>query len=498
MKQRLTGVFFLTVVGYALSFVAQLVISYFWGTSPDLDAYWAGLAVINFFCFYLNPLREAVVPAIYRARQESEEKGALVLTAGTTLLLILLSISSAVFWVALDLLPIAGLAGRAVSVSQMALLAPWLIAFMWLFALSETLNTVLVGLGRVVFQAKIRIVGAMAFLLMVIAYGWTRDIAIVWVAQVVGLSLAVALGALGLRQWVGWQWPGGLGALLKSDFSPLFISLLGSYFLSQLYLVAEKGAMVHLEPGLVSSFQYSTSLVNVLITLTAFPLANVLWEKFLAFGSKDSKREAAVLAVKACGVLFLVYMVICSFVWTHAKEVIQTVYGRGAFGRDSVRLTAVALEAGIFSAVPIGIMAVLGRFLMSFSNAYRQVWIGLCTTVAGMLVVSASVMLDSPRLILWHWLIANSAGLLVSVAIFLAGARFTRSHYLASVRWVLLTAMVVGVSAILTPNVDWGHSVMQSILGLAVEFVVFCALVCAGVFAFRLYRPLKFFEGERG
>ena len=162
----------LSAVGYALSFSSQLLISYHFGTSSELDAYWAALVLVNVLCFYLHPLREALVPAIHREGLASKVNAERNFSAGLSLLGVLVVASAMLLWTFSERFSawMAQAAGAKTEEVILSLL-PWLIPYMGLFALSEMLTSVLLSLDRAVFEAVVRLVSATVFLALLLAGG---------------------------------------------------------------------------------------------------------------------------------------------------------------------------------------------------------------------------------------------------------------------------------------------------------------------------------------
>ena len=231
--------------------------------------------------------------------------------------------------------------------------------------------------------------------------------------------------------------------------------------------------------------------IVMLVVMAAFAIA-MTWQlksQITAFHSGALKQyegaltargrltEAHALAMRACGLLFYVLMVVCAFVWIHAREVIVLLYGRGAFDEASVQQTTAALRATIFAAIPISLMAVIGRWLMSQPSAHRQVWIGLTTTAVGLLVIGSAVLTDNSRWILLHWLLANLAGMLVSGLIFVSASSCSLAQVITAARWVILIALVVVTAAWVTPSIEWGASKVALAAALLTQGALYLLVV---------------------
>lgn len=467
----------LSAAGYVLSFCSQLVISYYFGTSSELDAYWAGLALVNVLCFYLQPLREALVPALYRAGIANPVEVGRMFSASLSLLGLLLAVSSIILWAfSTTFASWMGQPRNSRTADAIIHLIPWLIPYMGMFVLSETMSAVLLSLDRSVFQAVIRLISSVVLLVMLIGFGAQLGVPALVLAQVASMSTLVVMCFVALRT-LRLQPVNGFVRLLRAGgVFPLFLSLLGSYFLAQLYVLGERTAMIHLSGGLVSAYQYSVSLVNVMLSIVAFPLANLLWPRFLAnVETQDASRNIE-LAARAAGWLFMTLTVACTFIWVHAEEIVFVLFSRGAFDAVSSARTVGSLRATVFTAIPIGVMVIFGRLLISQGNGRSQIAIGIATTVIGLSVIGVAVLLESASLVQWHWLSANTAGLIVALVASLRQYNLSPILFLKCGRWVMFIVFAVWCAVILTPHVEMGEGKLLYTASLVVQGAIYLAI----------------------
>ena len=482
----------LSAAGYVLSFCSQLVISYYFGTSSELDAYWAGLAMVNVLCFYLYPLRESLVPALHRARQVSLLQAGRLFSAGLSLLGLLVVVSSLFLWEFSSTFALwVGQTSDPRMANEIVHLVPWLIPYMGLFVLSETMAAVLLSLDRSVFQAVVRIVGSAVLLTMLVGFGARLGIPALVLAQVASMATLVVMYCVALRMLRLRLVSGFVQLLREGGVFPLFLSLLGSYLLSQLYVLGERAAMMHLSGGLVSAFQYSVSLVNVMLSIVAIPLANLLWPRFLANVEMQDVSLNIELAARAAGWLFMTLTVVCVFVWVHAEEIVFVLFSRGAFDAVSSERTVGALRATIFAAVPIGVMTIFGRLLMSQENGRSQIAIGIATTVVGLTVIGVAVLWESAVLVQWHWFAANTAGLIVSLVASVRRYSLSPAVLLRCGRWVMFVVGAVWCAVALTPSIEIGDSKLLYATALGIQGVIYLAIAAGIAWAFGVLRSLQ-------
>ena len=492
LKTRFGALVLLSAAGYSVSFFSQLVIAYHFGTSKELDAYWVGLALVNMVSFYSSPLREALVPVIHRAQQLGDAQAGRVLSAGLSLLLALMAVSGALLW-----LLSAGVAGwpMAGSIEVMSGgvfgLLPWLLVYLFMLVLAETLNSTLVSLNQVLRQALVRILAALVLLGTISTLGSSMGVGGLLAAQIFGMVTLLFTSWLALRhfriRFLMRAWP----ILRETGMLPIFVSLLISYFFAQLYVMAERSAMVHMGAGLVSCFQYSVTLVNVLVSLLAYPLSNLLWSQFLMRSADGDLKQSHALAIRACGLLIYVLSVVCAFVWAYAREIIEVIYARGAFDEVSVQLTSEALRATIFAAIPISIGSILGRLWISSLNAKITAVIGLISTMVGLSAIGLSLAYESKDLIMLHWISSNVAGVLVSIIFFIIKFKPSLRALGDIVRWALQLFIIIAISLWINSKVPILDGEIRLIVGLLTHGSLYIATVLVLTLSMPIRKDLR-------
>ena len=490
LRNRFGALFGLSALGYLFGFLSQLVISYQFGANHILDGYWLGLALVNLLCFYLGPLKEALIPAMHRAISFNKKRAGRVLSAGIIFLSLLLAISSCLLWVATDtLLEVVGKGDNGF----LGQIIPYLILYMWFFSLSETLNSVLISLDKSHLQMILRILSSLIFFAVVL---WLKGAGInaLFIGQISGLIFITVIGFVAINGQGVRYVSHPIKLLNKDGFFPLLLSLLVTYFVAQLYIFYERFAMNRLGSGLLSAFQYGLILMNVQLSLLVSPLSNLLWPKFLSNADSESKKDLNVTAILSTGLMCLILTATTSFLWLNAYEIICLIFGRGAFDEAAVILTAKALRVTIFSAIPIAFSTVMGRWLISTNRAPSySIITGLFPNLVGIGVVALSLYGNSQDLIMWHVMIANLLNAILIGYFFCANAGFTKIQIIAALKWSLRVLFVVFVSMALAPHINVGVEKISMVASVFLNAILFLIIFGAVGFALKVFAPFRFF-----
>lgn len=479
--------FLLSAAGFVLSFGNQLVVSYHFGTSVALDAYWGLVAAANLLLFYVQPLREALVPPVFAAVEVDHERASALFSAGLVLQVLLAMLSMTLFL----LTPKAVLVWFGMHKADVPGLFMGFLPFFVLYALAETCNGLLLSYNRAVYQSVARLMSAVIGLaclwLLADGFGVLALLFSLLIAQVTTLLVSI----VGLwREGIRWAWR-GLGPLWKAPrFKAVFSALLLNYLLAQVYVVCERVTMLDLLPGLVASYQYSVALVNVLISLLAFPLANLLWPRFLAQASQEGVDAMLQTTARVLAPLVLVLMACCSFTERFAVEIVEVLFARGSFDAVSVEQTSQALRATVFAAIPISLFTIFSRILFSQGRGHAIAFGGMSIALSGSGVVLLAGTLGSVALVQWHWVIGNTVGLLAIVYVLLRRTSHPARYVRPVIGWLLRACIAVFLALALTPSVGtandaWGRmaQLMLSMGVFSVAVVVLTGLI--GVINFR-------------
>lgn len=475
-QKRFGWLFLLSSAGFLLSFGNQLVVSFHFGTSVELDTYWALFATINLLLFYVQPVREALVPPVFTAASADRDHASALFSAGLAVQAVLALASMAL----LVLVPVGVLPNFGVHESELGRLLLGFLPFLVLYALAETCNGLLLSFNRVIYQAVARLVAALIGLtclwLLAGRIGVLALVLSLLATQIVTLLASI----IGLRrERMRWTWRGFAPLLREPRFRSVVSALLVTYLLAQVYAVIERVTMLNMQPGLVASYQYSVTLVNVLISLLAFPLANLLWPRFLAQASHEGADAMLQIAARVVAPLTLILLACCSFTERFATEIVQLLFARGSFDAASVAHTSQALRATVFAALSISLFTIFSRILFSQGRGRAIAAGGISIAVSGSGVVLLAGWLDSVTLVQWHWAIGNTVGLCIILFLLLRRVAQPAKYVRAVLSFLLRACSSVFLALWVTSSLANSGDALGPLAKLALALIVFGGSVAA-------------------
>jgi len=448
-KQNLVWTTCLSAISFLTGFTTLAIISYHFGTSAELDAYWVAFTIVNVLAFPLTPLREALVPEFHAIRQKDKALAERYFSGVMTLILLV-----ALTGVISAYLLSEQLIAAAVSSNQpiTAILAGthlyWLAPSIVLMALSETQSSILVAYNRVLEQTIFRMFGALTTLALLFLLVDTLHDKVIASSLIAGQFATVASQYYALRR-VGLQYKPSLPRNLGNRFFAVSGALMFTYAASQIYAVSEKHVLTTFNQGVISSFQYATAITNVIITIIGINLSNLLWPRFLAYASSSNRVQMLNEVTVVVRLIILVIGGICTIIWLNASPLINILFVRGAFDVGAQDLTTDSLRIAVFAAIPISAGLVMGRALISIGEARSVMYTGLAMASAGCLTLFSGWWTGKAQLALSHWLVANICGTLIQAILLSKVCNGSNELFIKSVWWILrfATAMVAAATA---------------------------------------------------
>jgi peptidoglycan biosynthesis protein MviN/MurJ (putative lipid II flippase) len=281
----------------------------------------------------------------------------------------------------------------------------------------------------------------------------------------------------------------GFAPIKDRAFASMFLSLLLNYLLAQSYILVERWTISDLQPGALSAFQYATLLVNVMISLLALPLSNLLWPRFLSLARQGERGAIPTLAWEAGAPMLFVLFALVAFTWLTAPEVVHVVFRRGSFDADSVQQTVAALRLTLFAAIPIVLVTVALRGLMSQGRSMQVAAVGILIAVVGIGVLALARMLGSLPLAQAHWMIANSCGCVLAWVWLFAPESGVGPRIDHILHRSLLSAALIGVPLLGVPSMLAITEALPTVASLTLTGLIYGTVVLLLALLCRLVSP---------
>ncbi len=372
--QATTLVTGIALVVKGLGFVEKVLLAYFFGTGPEVDAYLVAYSLpFSAYVVLREVVKPAFLPTFLRTRQLSEKDGLRLLAVVATVLLLLLAVATAAgMALAGPLVTVAapgfGPVQRALAVRLTQMVMPALL----LLGLSTLTTAVLHARKQFVLpalgEASFRL-GPIAFLLVV------GGVPAAAAGVVLGALGKIAIEAWGLRRIVA-----GIRPSLDLAFAPartvgrLAAPLLAALFLS-LFIgpLVENAFASRVGVGGVAALAYARKIAETLTTILPYTLGLVL----LPFSAEmAARRDATGLAATLSGALrglILLFLPVAIGLMVLREPFVRLLLERGAFTAESTSMTAGPLLFYGLALLPFVLEVVIIQFFFARQDTLTPV-----------------------------------------------------------------------------------------------------------------------------
>lgn len=465
----------ISLASYPLGFLIQLLMSYYFGTSAQVDAYWVVLTLINFFGFFVHPVREAIVSGYHLRRAEGKELADRYLSSAVNLLVLMLLASSALLYGSPGFFAAWLIGeGKNVLLEEVIRLLYYAAPLVTLLFVSEIFSGFLVSTGRIFFQDIGRIVGsALAVVCLWTLAGRIGVVSMIAAALASNLIL-VAVQILALRNSV---FSYRFFSMPRIDPASLRMSgaLTISYFISQLYILYERTVFAGLGDGTLAAFQYAISLNNVFYAICIGNLCNVVWPRIVGLVvacDEDGVRRLLVASIR--NILILIVF-LCLFFWCYADAATYLIFFRGEFDVWSLNRTAGFFRAVLISLPFLAISGILGRLLASRQFTAYLFGVGVCSASGGAATLAFAQLTGSLVAAGYHTAVSAACGAAVSVY---AAYRLYLQHLAPGGRqagflWLCkgLLLVIIALAVFLSAPLDTAGGKLSMVSHLMLRFI---------------------------
>jgi putative peptidoglycan lipid II flippase len=481
--QATTIVTAIALVVKGLGFVEKLLLAYFFGTGPQVDAYLVAYTIP--FAAYIV-LREVVKPAFLpqflRLRQAAEQDAWRLFSIVGTVLFLLLGVATlAGIALAEPLVSLAapGFDGaqRELTVRLTRLVMPALLLLGLTALTTATLHAMKhftrPALGDVSFRA--------GPLLLLLATG-----------GIVGVALGVSLGALGklvieglgLRDYLNRVRPSldlGFGPVRTVGrlAAPLLAALFLSLFLGPL---VENAFASKVGVGGVSALAYARKIAETLTTILPYTLGLVLLPFSAEVAARQDGEGLARMLSGSVRALTLLFLPVTVGLAVLREPLIRFLFERGAFTAASTQLTAGPLLFYAFALLPFALEVIVIQFFFARQDTVTPVLTDVGAFALNLALIPPLMAALGLGGIALAAAVAKAVKVLLLLALFGRGVPAFRLRSLVPFAGQMALAAAAATAALLAllalaGRLIYGHGLVALVVYLAVA-----ALVGGGVF----------------
>lgn len=392
MLKLLFSLSVLSLIGYGIGFVNQIMIANKFGTSPELDLYLLALSVVNFGWFFIGPLSELSFSDFFKKALSSTEEGSIYFSKTLNLILVLGVFMSTIIYLFSYQIYTVILPTKTLPFSNFKINLFHLLPIILLTSITQYLQVVLNTMSRYIAHGVGKIITASISVVFLFYFFDVLGInALIWGMEI-GLFVLCIIQFYLLISLKIYYFP-LVGVVINKTYYHHLSALSLTYLLSAFQVVFERFVFMSFGIGILSAYNYSQTLlqvpqmivVNGIVTVVSTEFINKIHQNDIDNGL-DKLFD---IALESFFVAFATAITISIF----GKEIIYLLFYRGKFSVDSINNTSFILRILIFSFPLIVFNNILGRALVALKKIKLLIQINIFSSlsVIVMLLISYKI-----------------------------------------------------------------------------------------------------------
>lgn len=224
------------------------------------------------------------------------------------------------------------------------------------FRITSMQWVVLNGITLIIFVSLVNWIGIYALALGVIIGNIVQNTLVYFASKREGYRY---------RFVIDWKDP-SLKTMIKLSI-PAFITSMSI----QINLLVDRTLVSGLEEGSIAALNYSQKLYFIPLGLIAAPVLTVMYPKFVGYVTDSKWKDFVNLMETNIKVLLYLFIPVFIYFTFFTEQIVKVVYNYGEFGKDSIMMTATALQFYALAALMQPLKDLLDRLLFSLKlNRY--------------------------------------------------------------------------------------------------------------------------------
>ncbi len=161
--------------------------------------------------------------------------------------------------------------------------------------------------------------------------------------------------------------------------------LVGPVFIStgvnQLNTIIDRTLASRLVEGSISALNYASEVTNIIVQVIILSLTTILYPKMTRLFAENNRTAQGEFSEKYINVVSVLVLPLSGLLFVFSDEVIQILFGRGAFNGDTVRFVSAALKAYAVGIAGVSFRDVLNKFFYAMKDTVTPMINGIIAVV---------------------------------------------------------------------------------------------------------------------
>ncbi|MER2076584.1 murein biosynthesis integral membrane protein MurJ [Psychrobacillus psychrotolerans] len=485
----------ITAVVKLISFLREIVISAYFGTSVQSDAYSFSFNLINMIFLLISTyLVTTYGPTFIKMKEEKNFEKSIKFTNNIITTVAIISTSITLIGIVFAPIIVQVIAptyeGPLLDINIMVLRAMFLM--LPFISIAAVYSSFLNAQNSYLAPQLVWLPGSLLIIFSCVILGSKHGINTVVIAAVLGSMLQILIQLPWSRKYFSYKLYLNLkDDNLKKSFKLAIPAFLGTFF-GSISIVVDRFLISHLTVGSMSALDFATKLIALITSLLLVPITTILFTQITESISKKQFKSVNNLLNKSIQtVSFLLFpIVITSFLIPF--DIVKIVYERGNFDADATNLTGEAFKYLIIGVLSQGIFNIIANFFYAIQKTIIPM---ICGSIGiGFNIITSIIF--SKTMGIGGIALGTSFGYFIALLLIIFALKRETSYisFKSSVKQVLLIIISSSLSIVLVVNTLQVFS-FEITLFKVIFYFLFVILVNFGVsFIIKIEVSLKLFK----
>lgn len=384
----------LSLVGYAIGFINQVIIAQKFGVSHELDIYLMAVSFVTFGWFFAGPLTESSIPILHKAYKKNIKYTSFLFSRFLNNYILLSIIMMAI--IILLILLILTITNDNILIIYTAFLVPIILLSSLSFYFTGVLNSISKYFGQSIVKIISSFITFLILWFFVDSLGIYSLLIATLLSQLIVVSIQIYLiyksSIIYDFKFFGYA---------RKNYLKMTLLLSITYFLSALFIVYEKWAYTYFGKGMLSSFNYATILYQVPLGIFLTPLLSIFWTELMNKLHKENVFSAIKWLKKVMLQVGIITILISVIFYTNSYTLIKLIFERGSFTSTSTMQVSIIFSAFLLGLPQYVIIQFLIRLLTSMHRKKELFYLGISFVIIPSIFISSGIFFENIDLIIY-------------------------------------------------------------------------------------------------
>ena len=497
-RETLSGIFktvsavvLLTLVGKAVGFLRDIVLSYYFGATGVTDAFLVSQTIPGaIFQFVGTGLATCYIPVYYKIREKEGIEQTVRFT--NQILSLILLFSTVIIFFVLNRTEFTvrlfakGFTGAslesAICFTKYSILGLYISAFLYVFtsflqansvfkpnAVSVVINSIILILS-IILAAKVNI--------LFLCWGSLAAI----ISQL--LILLPYVHKKNYRFFLSFDWKNEY----VTDFFKLLLPIIIGVSLTEINTLVDKSMASRISIGSISSMSYAHSIIMCVQGGLVQPISTICYSKLAESVSTGDCNSVNNVLKKELYLVFIFLFPICAMIMIFSAPIVSIVFERGAFTFSATEMTSTAL---LFYAIGMP-FASAREFISKFYYANQNTGKPTMNASIGMLINIVLNIVLSRFMGIAGLALATSISSFISCLFLYIGLKqyipdFKHFLNVKCISYIVLFVVLISITASILYRFLFFSLLIKTLLSMFMAFVLYCILL----YLFQILQKIK-------